>query len=136
MNKSFISQIAVNPTPPSPSGQISISVGQIVLTCGVFAITATIGFVKWFVSRSIAEYESTIKSLKQQVIELEGAQHNQQRTAEIRSSEVDRKFIELNNKFVPKDDYVNNQVTSDLKLDSIHRRVDEMMAVILKNLTS
>lgn len=132
MNKSFISQIAVNPTPPSPSGQISISVEQIILGCGVFAITATIGFVKWFVSRSISEYESTIKALKQEVTELEGAQHNQQRTNEVRHEEIKREFLSLQNKFVDKDDYLRHQTVTDAKLDAIHRRFDELTVLIIK----
>jgi len=132
VNKSFISQIAVNPTPPASSGQISISFEQIVLGGGVLAISAAIGFMKWFVSRSISEYESTIKSLKQEVTELEGTQHNQQRTADIRSAEVERRFIELSTKFVDKDDYLRHQTVTDAKLDAIHRRFDELTVLIIK----
>lgn len=97
--------------------------------------------VKWFVGQSIKQYEQTISKLEgdikrlkdEEIEELKGALHNQQRTSDSRSSDIERRFVELNTKFVDREDYLKHQTTTDLKLDALHKRLDEMMAIMLRN---
>jgi hypothetical protein len=139
----YIAQIAAAQPNPSQSGQISISVEQILIGSAVLVGGATIGVVKWFVSRSIRQYEDTnkelkteISNLKKEIKGLEDTLHNHQRTADFRAAEIDRRFIELSNKYVDREDYLKHQTTSDLKLDSLHKRLDEIMAIILRGKSS
>jgi len=98
----YIAQIAAAQPNPSQSGQISISVEQILIGSAVLVGGATIGVVKWFVSRSIRQYEDTnkelkteISNLKEEIKGLEDTLYNHQRTADFRAAEIDRRFIEL-----------------------------------------
>lgn len=140
MKNHYIAQIATAQPNPTQSGQISISVEQILIGSAVLVGGATIGVVKWFVSRSIKGYETTIENLQaeikrikdEELEELKGALHNQQRTSDSRSSDIERRFVELNSRFVDKEDYLRHQTVTESKLDAIHRRFDELMALIIK----
>lgn len=140
MRNHYIAQIPTTPNNPPQSGQISISVEQILIGSAILIGGATIGVVKWFVSRSIKEYEKTISDLEsdikrlkdEEIEELKGSLHNQQRTSDVRNADIERRFIELNSRFVDKDDYLRHQTVTESKLDAIHRRFDELMALIIK----
>ncbi len=122
---------AAPPAPPS-AGQIAISIEQVLLGSALAVGAATVGIVKWFVSRSIHEYETTVSVMQGKLEEVEGSLHNQQRTSDARASDMERKFVELNTKFVDREDYLKHQTTTDLKLDALHRRLDEMVGMMIR----
>lgn len=140
MRNQFIAQIPTSPQRPPQSGQISITIEQILLGSAIAIGGVTVAVVKWFVSRSIKEYENTIDNLEgdikrlkdEEIGKLKDSLHNQQRTSDIRAAETERRFVELNSRFVDKDDYLRHQTVTESKLDAIHRRFDELMAIIIK----
>ncbi|MEI6065602.1 MAG: hypothetical protein WCQ26_13490 [Pseudanabaena sp. ELA748] len=130
MNKSFLAQV-VTPPPDPPKAQISMSIEQIMLLGAGFVCTATIGLVRWFVVRSIHQHETTVNGIKEKNDGLRKDLSMQQRELDQRLSEIDRRFVELSTKFVNKEDYLRHQTITEAKLDAIHRRFDELMAIII-----
>jgi len=128
--------IAIEPTEKPVDAAISVPIETAVLGSLGVVVAASAALLRWFIVRLVRQTDERLTALDSRLTHVmdllaESAKQNSATNALIGKQITDAR-LENASRYVSRDDYVRSQSVNEAKLDAVHRRLDEMMALIVR----
>jgi len=114
------------PLSPPTLGTIALPIDGIVIGAAITMATAAWGLIRWFATRSVTHTDRQFEETKRELSEI------RKELGDIRAdSQTLRNEVGAN--YVRRDDWVGFDATVNAKMDGLHRRFDQVFAMLMES---
>ncbi|MEX0271195.1 hypothetical protein AB3R30_18825 [Leptolyngbyaceae cyanobacterium UHCC 1019] len=111
--------------PPPQQGQVTVTFEMVFFGATTIIVSSAIAMGKWLIDREAKRLANRFADLYTQLGILEGRQDGAvQALSDFKLS--------ISQQLVSREDYIRHQTLTEAKMDAVHRRLDQMMTLLME----